>query len=349
MQTSQLSAANADLDLNVGDAAPNAIENVWQGRQSDQLAPRPCHTRGDFAWFIVSLQRPKDFLRWKLKALARKAGLKLLDYAGTSPRDIYWDNNGILKWQSHVSGEEWFIENCLISLLSDIEDIRVLDIGANVGAYSRTITKALPKATCYALEPNPDAFTLLQKNTATQKNIIPLRLGASNQAGEIKLYAYENETHTEHASLYQDVFRNLHGDSKPIEIRCSLERIDDLIERQIIPSEIHFVKADTEGHELHALQGAQRLIHESGVRVVQFEFNEMNVVSKVFLKDFYEFFGNDWQLFRLNTQSLIPLGPYDSANEIFKYQNIIAINFPKCRGQAERLFDSLSHNHLAKP
>ena len=59
---------------------------------------------------------------------------------------------------------------------------------------------------------------------------------------------------------------------------------------------------------------------------MQFEFNEMNVISRVFLKDFYDLLGDEWDFFRLDTRKLIYLGRrYDSANEIFKFQNIVAI------------------------
>lgn len=278
-----------------------------------------------------------------MRAIAKKAGLRLLAFAGSNPRDTFWDLNGILKWQPHNSGEDWFINNCLPAMLSGIENPGILDVGANIGTYSKSLAEALPQACCYALEPNPKAFLLLSQNATQTPNIIPLNLGASNQKSELTLYVYANETHTEHASIYRGVFQDLHGDSTPTEVVCQLERIDDLVEHHTLPNAIHFIKVDTEGHELQALQGAHRTIHQGHVRVVQFEFNEMNVISRVFLKDFYDFFGRDWQFYRLNTQNLIPLGPYDSANEIFKFHNIIAINTRKCSAQALSVIAEKSH------
>lgn len=298
---------------------------------------------------VVGLGRVNYFvrlgmaLRFKSRALAKRMGLKLLAFSRHTPRDIFWDDNGILKWESHNSGEEWFISNCLPVLLSGIENPGILDVGANVGNYSKSLAASLPQSSCYALEPNPEAFLLLLQNVGQVKNIVPLNLGASNQKSEIILYVYANQAHTDHASIYKNVIKELHGDSSPKEISCQLERIDDLIENHILPNAIHFIKVDTEGHELQALQGAQRTIRQNEVRVVQFEFNEMNVISRVFLKDFYEFFGGDWQFYRLNTHSLIPLGPYDSVNEIFKFHNIIAINTRRCSAHALRLMAEKSH------
>ena len=51
---------------------------------------------------------------------------------------------------------------------------------------------------------------------------------------------------------------------------------------------IDFLKIDTEGNELKVLKGSQAMIQKNAIRAIQFEFNEMNVVSRVFLKDFYD-------------------------------------------------------------
>jgi len=66
-------------------------------------------------------------------------------------------------------------------------------------------------------------------------------------------------------------------------------------------------------------------IAENKIKLLQFEFNEMNIISRVFLKDFYSLL-RGFDFFRLDTQRLIPLPNYDATNEIFKFQNILAIN-----------------------
>ena len=50
----------------------------------------------------------------------------------------------------------------------------------------------------------------------------------------------------------------------------------------------------------------------------------MNVWSRVFLKDFYDNL-KEYKLFRIKKGELIPLKEYNTINEIFKYQNILAI------------------------
>ena len=244
-------------------------------------------------------------------------------------RRIFFKCNGILKYRDHESGEKWFIHRVLPRILSDIEEPVILDIGANIGDYSIALASAFPTCRCYAFEPNPITFKQLSLNINGATNILPLNYGAGSQKEHIKLFVYKTDFSTCHASIYRDVFKQCHmqDEANIEEISCIVEKIDDLLDSSIVPEAvINFIKIDTEGHELQGLKGAICTIKTRGVRAVQFEFNEMNVISRVFLKDFYDLLGDEWSFFRLDTQKLISLGSqYDTANEIFKFQNIIAI------------------------
>src|SRR6185436_3522307 len=88
---------------------------------------------------------------------------------------------------------------------------------------------------------------------------------------------------------------------------------------------VDFLKIDTEGNELKVLKGAQSLLQKNAIRAIQFEFNEMNVVSRVFLRDFYDILAG-YTFYRLLPDGLLPLGRYSARNEIFAFQNIFAVN-----------------------
>ncbi len=85
------------------------------------------------------------------------------------------------------------------------------------------------------------------------------------------------------------------------------------------------MKLDTEGHELEVLKGATGLISQDAIGVIQFEFNEMNVLSRVFLRDFYRLL-EGYYMYRLDSNRLVPLYRYSSENEIFRFQNFVAFN-----------------------
>jgi hypothetical protein len=69
------------------------------------------------------------------------------------------------------------------------------------------------------------------------------------------------------------------------------------------------------------------LLQENRIDIIQFEFGEMNIASRVFFKDFYDLLSGQYHLYRLLPNGLLPLEPYNARrHEIFIYQNIIAIN-----------------------
>ena len=88
---------------------------------------------------------------------------------------------------------------------------------------------------------------------------------------------------------------------------------------------IAMLKVDAEGHELAILRGARQAIERKAVDIVQFEFNEMNVMSRVFFRDFYDALP-DFTFYRMASNGLAPMGPYQPrTHELFILQNIVAI------------------------
>jgi hypothetical protein len=139
----------------------------------------------------------------------------------------------------------------------------------------------------------------------------------------MEIYTYKNDKSSEHASVIKDVMVTLHKSDQIENYQVPIISLDNLCKDHSI-EKIHFLKIDTEGFELEVLKGAANFIKENKIEVIQFEFNEMNIYSKVFLHDFYKTLPN-YNFHRLSKNKLIPLGNYNSVNEIFRYQNIIAL------------------------
>jgi len=130
--------------------------------------------------------------------------------------------------------------------------------------------------------------------------------------------------------LHGELFTLLHKPENIRSFEVELDTLDNYCENQKL-SFIDFIKIDTEGNELAVLQGARQMIATGGLPFIQFEFNEMNVISRSFLKDFYKVL-EGYEFFRLMPNGLFPLGAYNAGNEIFAFQNIIALrseSYPK--------------------
>ncbi len=236
---------------------------------------------------------------------------------------LAYQNMGILKYKNNfVSGEHFVISNILEKNLKKENPI-FFDVGANIGEYSKELRQQFTKATIYAFEPNINTYKLLSANLLAF-NIKCFNIGLSSKAAKEKIYTYATEQTSGHASIYQDVLTTLHGAKDILEIEFMMDTIDSYCNTNKIDS-IDFLKIDTEGHELEVLKGASEMIKHNKINIIQFEFNEMNIISRVFLKDFYQLLSS-YDIYRLDSNKLIPLGEYNSINEIFKFQNLLAVN-----------------------
>jgi len=244
--------------------------------------------------------------------IARISGIDLMRLAYTEM--------GVLKFENEdISGEKHFIDIVLREKISTDAPV-IFDVGAHVGKYSAQLIRSFPKADVYAFEPNPATFAQLSERFANGE-IHCINLGVSSEAGRMEMYVYPDNPTTSHATAYREVITDLNA-AQAQRVDVSVTTLDDFCRDQAI-TRVDFLKIDTEGHELEVLRGATGLLARGGLPVVQFEFNEPNVVSRVFMRDFYTLL-DGYTFFRLDTARLVPLGAYDSAVEIFKFQNIVA-------------------------
>ena len=195
----------------------------------------------------------------------------------------------------------------------------VLDVGANVGNYSRTILKVAPGAQVYCFEPHPVNVSLLESALGTSVTVVPVAVGSA--PGTLELYDYEGTTGSSHASLHKEVFEQIL--QRPHRSQyVPVTTIDEFVEQRGIEA-IALLKVDVEGHEYAVLQGAARVIRERKVDLVQFEFNEMNVITRVFLADFFALLPG-FAFYRLLPVGWIPITDRPIEN-VFAFQNIVAV------------------------
>lgn len=130
----------------------------------------------------------------------------------------------------------------------------ILDIGANTGIFS-VIAKAYnKKAEIHAFEPQPNVFSVLQKNNQINDYDIQSHpLALSDKKGELPFYntgysTFENNN-TTHGSLNKE-WRTEHQHS----ILVKVERLDHFLDK-IRCGEVDLMKIDVETLELEVLKG----------------------------------------------------------------------------------------------
>lgn len=225
-----------------------------------------------------------------------------------------------------ITGEEKFL-----SLLGQSKEIKtIFDVGANDGGYSQTVRKYFPRTQIYAFEPQPESFERLKK-VSRKSGLKIYKLGMGNKQGLTKIWDFADDAKLKDtqptstlASLYKEVIEKYHG-QKVKSFNIKITTLDEFTKKNSIKT-IDFIKIDTEGNEFQILLGAKNLIRTDKIRVIQFEFNEMNAYSKTFFKDFYDLLTN-FRFYRLLPDGPVELGEYRPLNyEIFGFQNIVAVN-----------------------
>jgi len=141
----------------------------------------------------------------------------------------------------------------------EIEDVRkytrpgdwVIDVGASVGRYTCYMSPCVGEdGRVLAFEPMLESFSLLTENVrssqATNVSLYNLALSSENIVARM---AVPEDPQT-HLSNYYEAHINASG----VPVLCVT--LDSLA----LPHAVRLIKVDAEGHDLHVLEGAQRLI-----------------------------------------------------------------------------------------
>ncbi len=225
---------------------------------------------------------------------------------------------GILNPDMEKNGEKLFLEKYLAKNKKQI----ILDVGGNIGNYAVAILKISPKSVVYSFEPHPTTFIRLQKR-AQEKGFTPINTAVGKKKGTGKIYDRKEADGSPHASLYSNVITDIHR-SELCEHEINITTIDDFVSEKKI-EKIHLLKIDTEGNELDIIHGARETLANGQIDAIHFEFNEMNIISRTFLKNFHDLL-KEFDFYRILPDGLAHMRKYDPLSwEIFAYQNIVAV------------------------
>ena len=232
---------------------------------------------------------------------------------------------GVLNYRNNrTSGELYLIDIFLPSVIKSNRPL-LLDVGANVGHFSQLLLLRFPNSIIHCFEPHPNNFKHLQDNLSSPELVFH-NVGLGDASTSKFLFDRKSENGSEHASIYKDVISDIHK-QETIQYEITIKTLDQLsIDYKW--DYIDYLKIDTEGHELSVLRGASKILNQNKIGIIHFEFNEMNVVSRVFFRDFRAILFN-YNLYRLLPNELLLLNDNILTTEIFAYQNIVAI--PKSR------------------
>lgn len=170
---------------------------------------------------------------------------------------------------ANASGENYFIER-----LSALEPKVCIDVGANVGKYSRALLER-SNTRVIAFEPLPKSFARLNELSHLYgERFQCINLGVAEVSGVRAIHF--GERFEEWASFSAEVSNvDYVGKANKDTLDLRLTSLDDffLKERPLETTEVDLLKIDTEGYELNVLRGAKEFLAKYNPKFIQLEMN----------------------------------------------------------------------------
>jgi len=203
------------------------------------------------------------YIRW----LVEKAGYKLI-------KNSEYDK---LKYEIHHKSSHKVIniitaEDMKVSMLKDVENPIIFDVGAYIGNTVKAYLEYFPKATIYAFEPTPLSYTEIAEKFRDIKNVKCFQKAITDSNSNITFNV--NEFSPTNSILSTDAKASHYWGDNLLDtvdiVSVSSTTLDDICEKENIGN-IDILKLDVQGAELKALTGAENLLTENRIRIIYLE------------------------------------------------------------------------------
>jgi FkbM family methyltransferase len=148
----------------------------------------------------------------------------------------------------------------------------ILDIGANNGSTALELTQRFPTARIFSFEPHPTTFAQLTRATAGNPRIHTTNSAVGATPGTLPMSVYTESR----VNTLKPSFHEAGRFESTTSIDVPVTTVDIFCAQHNIPS-IDILKIDTEGFDLHVLQGATGILQRGTVRFIYVECNDLQV------------------------------------------------------------------------
>jgi len=215
------------------------------------------------------------------------------------------------------SGELVLIRRHLGKLIKPV----IFDVGCHLGEYALACLDVNSEATVHCFEPSKTHYEQIQKKLDKfSTKVILNNFGLSDKDGWFTLYKDKEVSGL--ASMNKRNLEHL-GVDFSVEEKCKFFDAGEYCKRHNVTS-IDLLKIDVEGAEFRILNSLKYLFEKRKIKMCQFEFGHANIESKIYFRDFFDFF----ESLDYNLSILLPngvLAPINNYEE--KYENLYIANF----------------------
>jgi len=223
----------------------------------------------DFPWYLRQARdtRTKKKLKYYENVAKRlDSQKKLVELKGKQNFPLmlgsfkFWlnDNNvlGSLDTYGEIFKEK---HHTKLKNFSGKGDNIIIDLGANEGYYILKIKENSPNSKIIAVEPNPEAFRILQKNVRANmlKNVVLFKNVISEKTGRVGFEIVKGVTQIGGVKIYgkrewleRNRVRKIEAKSITLEKLMKLNKI----------KKVDLLKIDTEGNEMKILRSSKKIL-----------------------------------------------------------------------------------------
>jgi len=216
---------------------------------------------------------------------------------------------------SERSGETFFLNQ----FLAPMQPRLCIDIGANVGSYSRALLTCT-SAQVHCFEPVSLSFQQLQELTKEYPDRLLIhRMGIGDHDGTMPIYF--NSDALSHASLLSEMNKIEYVSNTQTE-EVQICKLDTFFKESLTP--IDFIKIDTEGFEKEVLDGSRGIIEAHKPKAIQIEFNHHQLFRGQTIYSFSQILP-DYKVFQLLPSAILERDPGDPFANLFLFSNFVFI------------------------
>ena len=211
-------------------------------------------------------------------------------------------------------------EKSVFSVLEKIsgdKKVIVFDVGANNGGWFRLFRKYYKKqSVVYSFEPAKETF--LELSRIKEDDFYPCNIALGDKIENKYLLSDKDMPQSTMAYVSDARSNNLNSEE------ISVTTLDQFCKENNTQN-IDFLKLDVEGYEIRILHGAQEMLKNGKIKIIQFEFGAPSE-EKYSLQDFFNILEKDYQICRVLKHGYYPIKKYKQWYEIMTVTNFIAIH-----------------------
>jgi len=230
---------------------------------------------------------------------------------------IFIGNN--IFFSQKTSGEVFFLNK-----ICKENPVACIDVGANVGNYSKYILKN-SESKMIAFEPFVKSFKKLNElKKKYPERIHTFNLGLGNENKNLNLY-YDKKNSL-WANFNPEVNEIDYLKNNKLVQKCKISKLDKIYykNKSLFKGKIKLLKIDTEGYEYEVLKGASNFINKKKPEYIQIEYNWHHLFKNINLYKISKLLVN-YEVYKIlpHSSGLLKIDPKRPENNYYNYSNYV--------------------------